>query len=228
MSELQRPFVSVKFDAVGRVHRFLLPEVDFDPPLDPGEPVVVTRGEHRAYGTVTRSMPQLAARRVPSAASTNRVLRRASTQDVAARLQQQHREREAHRVCVMKIKERGLTMKLVKVEQQFDDPRLVFHFTAEARVDFRELVRELASQCGPPPPLPDRHASDRSARRGQAVGRIWHLRAPSLLHDVAAGVRAHLDQNGQAATPEPEPLSAVGLMRSVEVLFAVRTAEREG
>ena len=91
-------------------------------------------------------MPQLAARRVPSAASTNRVLRRASTQDVAARLQQQHREREAHRVCVMKIKERGLTMKLVKVEQQFDDPRLVFHFTAEARVDFRELVRELASQ----------------------------------------------------------------------------------
>ena len=146
MSELQRPFVSVKFDAVRRVHRFLLPEVDFDPPLDPGEPVVVTRGEHRAYGTVTRSMPQLAARRVPSAASTNRVLRRASTQDVAARLQQQHREREAHRVCVMKIKERGLTMKLVKVEQQFDDPRLVFHFTAEARVDFRELVRELASQ----------------------------------------------------------------------------------
>ncbi len=60
MLERQRPFVSVKFDAVGRVHRFLLPEVDFEPPLDPGEPVVVTRGEHRAYGTVTRSMPQLA------------------------------------------------------------------------------------------------------------------------------------------------------------------------
>ena len=146
MPERQRPFVSVKFDAVGRVHRFLLPEVDFEPPLDPGEPVVVTRGEHRAYGTVTRSVPQLAARRAPSAASTNRVLRRASTQDVAARLKQQHREREAHRVCVMKIKERGLAMKLVKVEQQVDGPRLVFHFTAEARVDFRELVRDLASQ----------------------------------------------------------------------------------
>ena len=46
----------------------------------------------------------------------------------------------------MKIKERGLAMKLVKVEQQIDGPRLVFSFTAEARVDFRELVRELASQ----------------------------------------------------------------------------------
>ena len=54
-----RPFVSVKFDAVGRTHRFLLPEVDFEPPLDPGEPVVVTRGDHRASGTVTRSVPQL-------------------------------------------------------------------------------------------------------------------------------------------------------------------------
>ena len=100
--------MSVKIDAVGRVHRFLLPEVDFEPPLDPGEPVAVTRGEHRAYGTVTWSVPQLAARRAPSAAST---------QDVAARLKQQHREREAHRVCTMKIKERGLAKKLVKVEQ---------------------------------------------------------------------------------------------------------------
>ena len=108
MPEPHRPFVSVKFDAVGRTHRFLLPEIDFEPPLRAGEPVVVTRGEHRASGTVTRSMPQLAARRAPSAASTNSVLRRASTQDVAARLKQQHREREAHRVCVMKIKERGL------------------------------------------------------------------------------------------------------------------------
>ena len=93
---------------------------------------MVTRGEHLAYGTVTRSVPQLAAWRVPSAASRHRALRRASTQDVAARLKQQHREREAHRIGVMKIKECGLAMKLVKVEQQFDGPRLVFSFTAEA------------------------------------------------------------------------------------------------
>ncbi len=49
-------------------------------------------------------------------------------------------------MCGMKIKERGLAMKLVKVEHELDGPRLVFYFTAEARVDFRELVRELASQ----------------------------------------------------------------------------------
>ena len=101
MGEPHPPFVSVKFDAVGRTHRFLLPEIDFEPPLRVGEPVVVTRGESLAYGTVTRSVPQLAGRRAPSAASTHRVLRRSSTQDVAARLKQQHREREAHRIGVM-------------------------------------------------------------------------------------------------------------------------------
>ena len=146
MREPQPPFVSVKFDAVGRPHRFLLPEIDFEPPLRAGEQVVVTRGEHLAYGTVARSVPQLAARRAPAVTSTSRVLRRVSTQDVTARLKQQHREREADRVCGMKIKERGLAMKLVKVEHELDGPRLVFYFTAEARVDFRELVRELASQ----------------------------------------------------------------------------------
>ena len=146
MREPQPPFVSVKFDAVGRPHRFLLPEIDFEPPLRAGEQVVVTRGEHLAYGTVARSVPQLAARRAPAVTSTSRVLRRVSTQDVTARLTQQHREREANRVCGMKIKERGLAMKLVKVEHALDGPRLVFYFTAEARVDFRELVRELASQ----------------------------------------------------------------------------------
>ena len=124
MREPQPPFVSVKFDAVGRTHRFLLPEIDFEPRLRAGEQVVVTRGEHLAHATVTRSVPQLAARRAPAATSTNRVLRRVSTHDVAARLTQQHREREADRVCVMKIKERGLAMKLVKVE--FDGPRLGF------------------------------------------------------------------------------------------------------
>jgi cell fate regulator YaaT (PSP1 superfamily) len=46
----------------------------------------------------------------------------------------------------MKIRERGLAMKLARVEQLFDGSRLVFFFTSEERVDFRELVRELASE----------------------------------------------------------------------------------
>ena len=143
MSELSRTFVSVKFDAVGRVHRFLLPETTFDPPLQAGDDVVVATGDRRAFGRITQTIPQLDATRPPP---RSRVVRRASKQDVVQRLKQQQREREAYRVGVMKIKERGLTMKLVKVEQHFDAPKLIFYFTAENRVDFRELVRELASE----------------------------------------------------------------------------------
>ena len=108
--------------------------------------MVVARGGRRAYGTVTRSVPQLAPRCAPKAGSPNRALRPASKQDVTTRLKQQQREREAYRLGLMKIKEHGLAMKLVRVEQQFDGPRLLFYFTAEERVDFRDLVRDLAAQ----------------------------------------------------------------------------------
>ncbi len=145
-TEVLRPFVSVKFDPVGRVRRFLLNDVEFEPPLQPGDAVVVTRGDQRAFATVTRTVPQTASRAVPPATSSDRVVRRATKQDVVTRLQHQRRERHAHRIAVMKIKERGLPMKLVKAEQQLDRPRLVFYFTADGRVDFRELVRELASE----------------------------------------------------------------------------------
>jgi hypothetical protein len=124
--------VSVKFDAVGRTHHFLLPEVGFDPPIDPGDEVVVASGERESFGRVTHSIPQLDAKRASVGTVRNRVVRRATKQDVTQRLKQQRREREGHRVGVMKIKERGLAMKLVKVEQQFDGPRLVFFFTASS------------------------------------------------------------------------------------------------
>ena len=141
--ESARRFVSVKFDPVGRARPFLLTDISFERPLAAGDAVVVQRGDRRAYATVTRAVRQMDARTAPPAASTDRVVRRASQQDITTRLKHQHREREAKRVAVMKIRERGLPMKLVRTEQLFDSPRLIFYFTAEGRVDFRGLVREL-------------------------------------------------------------------------------------
>ena len=146
MPESERPpSVSIKFDPVGRAHRFLLPEVGFNPPLRSGESVVVARNGRQAYGTVARSAPALAERGAPPPPSSV-VLRRASEADVTARREQQHREREVRRIATLKIKECGLPMKLVRVEQQYDGTRLTFYFTADERVDFRSLVRELASE----------------------------------------------------------------------------------
>ena len=154
-----RPFVSVKFTPAGRTYSFLIPELALDDAVEnsvgrlkpaptetpqPGDQVVVQTPAGPALGTVQRSIPALATRRVPSDDET-RVIRKATKEDVIARLKHDQREREAHRICLLKIKERGLQMKLTRVEQLFDGSRLIFYYTAEGRVDFRELVRDLAT-----------------------------------------------------------------------------------
>jgi cell fate regulator YaaT (PSP1 superfamily) len=105
----------------------------------------VNTAEGTAIGTVTRAVAALAERKRPADDSSARVVRRATRDDVVTRLKNQQREREAHRICLLKIGERGLAMKLSRVEQLFDGSRLIFYYTAESRVDFRELVRDLAA-----------------------------------------------------------------------------------
>jgi len=144
MTEPSRPFVSVKFTPAGRKHSFLLPDLLADAGVRPGDDVVVESSEGQALATVTREPAAIAERRQPPDGSTDVVLRRATEHDVVQRLKQRQREQEAHRIAQLKIRERGLAMKLTRVEHPFDGSRLLFYYTAEARVDFRELVRDLA------------------------------------------------------------------------------------
>jgi cell fate regulator YaaT (PSP1 superfamily) len=102
---------------------------------------------------VSAAMPDAAPRaaepRVERKRSTEAVARfyhKASREETVARLKAQQREAEAYRVGLIRIRERALPMKLSRVEQVPDGSRLVFYFTAEGRIDFRELVRELASE----------------------------------------------------------------------------------
>jgi len=115
-----------------------------DPPLAEGETVVLQADGAPLLGRIVRS-PAVVRDRRPVTEHTPRVARRATPQDQYLRQRHEQREREAFRMGVMKIRERGLAMKLTRVEQLFDGSRLVFFFTSEDRVDFRELVRELAS-----------------------------------------------------------------------------------
>src|SRR4029077_5815971 len=108
---------------------------------------VIVNAEHGpTVGTVVPSGRPLQGKRRPPAASPPGGVRPATRADIVARLKQEQREREAYRVALLKIRERGLGMKLTRVEQVFDGSRLVFYFTSESRVDFRELVRELAAE----------------------------------------------------------------------------------
>jgi cell fate regulator YaaT (PSP1 superfamily) len=137
--------VPVKLTPVGRVQTFLLDAPSGTVP-NPGEQVVVQTEHGAAVGTVTRAYSGLTERRRPPADSPNHVVRLATREDIVTRLKQRHREQEAHRIALLRIRERGLAMRLTRVEHAFDGSRLVFYFTAEGRVDFRELVRDLAAE----------------------------------------------------------------------------------
>lgn len=138
-------FASVKLTAVGRGHAFALGDLPGDAPRK-GDQLVVQTDNGPTVGTVVRSIPQLAERRGAAADPSHQVVRLATHDDIVTRLKHQSKEREAANVATLKIRERGLGMKLTRVESMLDGSKLIFYFTADARVDFRELVRELASE----------------------------------------------------------------------------------
>ena len=139
-------YVSVKFTPMGRVQPFLLADFDLGPAPAPGERVVVQTDAGPAVGAVVPTLPGIVERHKVPADSPHKVVRRATAEDIVIKLKRQQREQEAHRLALLKIRERGLEMKLTRVEVLFDGSRMIFYFTAEGRVDFRELVRELASE----------------------------------------------------------------------------------
>jgi cell fate regulator YaaT (PSP1 superfamily) len=145
MSEPTR-YVSVKFSPVGRPQTFLLADLAIVPPPVKGERIVVQTDNGPAVGSVVPTIPGVAERQKIPADSSHKAIRRVTPDDVLVKLKREHKEQEAYRLALLKIRERGLEMKLTRVEQLFDGSRMIFYFTAEGRVDFRELVRELASE----------------------------------------------------------------------------------
>ena len=76
---------------------------------------------------------------------TGSIIRKANKIDTDHFLENKEKEKRAFNICLEKIKEHKLKMKLIDVEFKFDNSKIVFSFTAEGRIDFRELVRDLAS-----------------------------------------------------------------------------------
>ena len=74
-----------------------------------------------------------------------KVIRAATDEDLAHVAENSRKEKEAFRICLKKITEHKLGMKLIGVEYTFDNNKILFYFTADGRVDFRELVKDLAS-----------------------------------------------------------------------------------
>ena len=73
------------------------------------------------------------------------IIRIATLEDDEREAKNREKEKEAYKICLEKIKKHNLTMKLIKVEYTFDNNKVLFYFTADGRIDFRELVKDLAS-----------------------------------------------------------------------------------
>jgi cell fate regulator YaaT (PSP1 superfamily) len=138
--------VRVKLGSSGRPQDFLLTDQAAFRPLTAGDQLIVETECGPALGVVTPVATAVAERRGPLGEPRLRVIRLATEEDLVLRRRQHQREQEAYRIALMKVRERALAMKLTHVEQLYDGSRLVFYFTAEGRVDFRELVRELAAE----------------------------------------------------------------------------------
>ena len=111
----------------------------FDPldvELAVGDHVIVETARGMEFGTVS-----IATREVPE----KQIIRKATAEDEATVVQNGIREKEAFNICQRRIKRHGLDMSLVDVEFTFDVNKIIFYFTADGRIDFRELVKDLAS-----------------------------------------------------------------------------------
>ena len=112
-------------------------------PLAEGDYVVVQVERGRDMGKVVRSGEEL--EKIPDIRPVKQeVLRKSSDEDMRKWEENKRKEEEARRVCEEKIASHGLKMKLVEVEYQLDGTKITFFFTADERVDFRELVKDLA------------------------------------------------------------------------------------
>ncbi len=131
--------VGVKFKPEGRIYYF-------DPlkkSYSEGERVIVETARGIECGTISSANHEVEDEAIVK--PLKRVVRVATEQDLRRAEENRKREREAFPVCEQKIIEHGLDMKLVDVECSFDNSKLLFYFTSDGRVDFRELVKDLAA-----------------------------------------------------------------------------------
>ena len=131
--------VGVRFKKAGKIYYFLPGEETLT--IDDGVIVETARGVE--YGTVVIGPKEVA--KDSLVMPVKEVMRKATPKDLQQLEKNEEREEKAFAICLEKIAKRKLPMKLINVEYTFDMNKSVFFFTADGRIDFRELVKDLAT-----------------------------------------------------------------------------------
>ncbi len=131
--------IGVRFRTAGKVYFF-------DPlayEIKRGDHVIVETARGVEFGTVVGDPKEVEDDKVIQPLKP--VLRIATEKDVEQEAANKVKEKEAFKICLEKIRKHGLAMKLIDAEYTFDNNKVLFYFTADGRIDFRELVKDLAA-----------------------------------------------------------------------------------
>lgn len=131
--------IGVRFRSAGKVYYFSPKQMK----IKPGTHVVVETARGVEYGTVVLGNRDVEENKVVQ--PLKEVIRVATKNDDEKERMNREKEISAFTICQKKIKDHGLEMKLIDAEYTFDNNKVLFYFTADGRVDFRELVKDLAS-----------------------------------------------------------------------------------
>lgn len=131
--------VGVRFKDAGKIYYFTYGELQ----LVRGDKVIVETVRGLEFGEVVVGPKEVEESEMGE--SIRSVLRKATDKDFEQVARNREDERKAYEICLQKIEEHKLPMKLVDVEYNFDVSKIIFYFTADGRVDFRQLVKDLAA-----------------------------------------------------------------------------------
>ena len=131
--------IGVRFKPAGKTYYF----DPLDMEIRQGDHVIVETARGMEYGDVVMGKKAIGAEQFQK--PLKGVIRIATTEDTEKYNKNKELEKEAYRICLEKIRKHKLEMKLVEVEYTFDGSKILFYFTADGRVDFRELVQDLAT-----------------------------------------------------------------------------------
>ena len=135
-----KTIIGVRFRQAGKIYYFN-PGKNKD--IKRGTHVIVETAKGVEYGTVVLPPTEMPEEKL--VAPLKNIMRTATEEDEEFERRNREEEKEAFQICLEKIAKHGLEMKLISAEYTFDKNKLLFYFTADGRIDFRELVKDLAS-----------------------------------------------------------------------------------
>lgn len=131
--------IGVRFRKAGKIYFFAPGDI----PVEKGQHVIVETARGIEYGTVVLGIRELEDDKITTPLKT--VIRIATPEDEQTEATNKGKEKDAFKICLEKIQKHGLEMKLIDAEYTFDNNKVLFYFTADGRIDFRELVKDLAA-----------------------------------------------------------------------------------